>query len=81
MLKLEKKGSLYTASCSTDGTNFKPIGNVDVALKDIKAGMIVCNGVASRMGNMQRNAPQVTQTETPFDVAFDYFRITNSGLK
>lgn len=81
VLKLEKKGSLYTASCSTDGTNFKPVGNVDVALKDIKAGMIVCNGVASRMGNMQRNAPQVTQTETPFDVAFDYFRITNSGLK
>jgi beta-glucosidase len=82
VLKLEKKGSIYTASCSSDGTTFKPVGTADVVLKDIKAGMIVCNGVAPvRMGNFQRNPQQTTQPETPFDVAFDYFRITNSGLK
>jgi len=25
--------------------------------------------------------PQGSQPETPFEVAFDYFRINNSGLK
>jgi len=28
IVKLEKKGTLYMASCSSDGRNFKAIGNL-----------------------------------------------------
>jgi len=83
ILKLVKKGSNYTASCSSDGVEFKPVGSTDIILKDISAGVIVCNGVSAfRMGgNFQRSTPQTTQPESSFDVAFDYFKIMNSGLK
>jgi hypothetical protein len=83
ILKLDKKGTLYTASCSSDGRNFKAIGTADIMLKDVKAGMITCDGVApARMGNfpgMQQQQP--SQTETPFEVAYDYFHIVSKGLK
>jgi beta-glucosidase len=81
-LKFEKKGPVYTASCSSDGKNFKVIGTVKLLLTDIKAGMIVCDGVpmTSRFGNfdmpgMQRPA----EPTTPFEVSYDYFHITNTG--
>ena len=82
ILKLEKKGDLYTAFCSSDGTTFTTIGSANIVLKDIKAGLMVCNGVTpARMGGFPRAMPQNNQPETPFEVSFDYFRITNSGLK
>ena len=82
VLKLEKKGSLYTASCSSDGKNFKTIGTADILLMDVKAGMIVCDGVApARMGGFPGMNQQTNQPQTPFEVAFDYFHITNKGLK
>jgi hypothetical protein len=74
-----KKGNLYIASYSFDGKKFDTIGNTDILLKDIKAGLLVCNGVApSRPGN---NPVVQTDKLQPLEVAFDYFRITNSGLK
>jgi beta-glucosidase-like glycosyl hydrolase len=83
ILKLDKKGTVYTASCSSDGKNFKEVGTSDIMLKDVKAGMIACDGVApARMGNfpgMQQQ--QTSQPETPFEVAYDYFHIVNTGLK
>jgi beta-glucosidase len=82
VLKLEKKGSLYTASCSSDGKNFKTIGSEDIILNNVKAGLIVCDGVApARMGNFPGMQQQTNQPETPFEVAFDYFHIVNKGLK
>lgn len=82
ILKLDKKGSLYTASCSSDGKIFKPIGSADIMLKDVKAGLITCNGVLpARMGNFPGMQQQASQPETPFEVAYDYFRIINKGLK
>src|SRR5690606_27321351 len=41
ILKLEKKGSLYTAYYSLDGEKFDMLGTVDVLLKDIKTGLVV----------------------------------------
>lgn len=80
MLKLVKKGDLYTASCSVDGKEFKPVGTVNVVLKDIQAGLLVCDGVTpARMGGFGRPQAAPAQPEKPFDVAFDYFRILNSG--
>jgi len=82
ILKLVKKGSLYTAYCSSDGLDFKTVGTAEIVLKDIQAGLLVCDGVApARMGGPARNTPPATQPESPFEVAFDYIRITNSGLK
>jgi beta-glucosidase len=84
ILKLERKGAVITGSYSKDGKNFTKIGTANILLNDTKAGMIVCNGVemAGRPG-----MPQMQRAQTPapalsdFEVAFDYFKITNSGLK
>ena len=80
IMRLEKKGSLYTASCSSDGKSFKTIGTADIILKNVKAGMIVCKG-------SDEGIPSYLRTQMPeppqgdFDVSYDYFRITNTGLK
>jgi beta-glucosidase len=80
-LRLIKKGSHYIAFVSADGNDFKQVGEVDVVLKDIKAGLLACEGeLPARMRGFMRQF-QNNQSETPFDVAFDYFHITNSGLK
>ncbi len=81
-LKLEKKGSTYTAYCSSDGQKYEKVGNGDIILKDIQAGMLVCDGVMpARMTRYRRFFQQGQKPETPFDVAFDFFHITNSGIK
>ena len=84
ILRLVKKGSLYTATVSADGKTFKPVGSVEVGLKDIQAGLLVCDGVASaRMGGFGRPAAptQPAPTVSPFVVAFDYVRIVNASSK
>lgn len=81
-LKLEKKGSIYTAFYSLDGTKYEKLGTADILLKDIKSGLIVCDGVITQ--NMKSTFwfdSNITKLDTPFDVSFDYFRIENSGLK
>ena len=81
-LRLDKKGSIYTASVSADGKNFKPVGSANVSLKDVKAGVIVCDGVpVAGRGGFPGMPQQAAQPETPFEVAFDYFHIVNKGLK
>jgi beta-glucosidase len=51
-------------------------------LKDVKAGMITCNGVAATgTGNFPGAQQQTAQPETPFEVAYDYFHIISKGLK
>ncbi|MCK3684709.1 glycoside hydrolase family 3 C-terminal domain-containing protein [Maribellus sp. YY47] len=82
ILKLDKKGSIYTAYYSLDGVNFERLGTADMLLKDIKTGLMVCDGIIT--GYMKSTFwfdSDTTKPETPFDVSFDYFRITNSGLK
>ena len=83
--KLERKGDRYIASCSPDGKNFKPVGKASVLLKDIKAGIIACEGIPDpRMVwfmNMRRNGNQEPAPQTPFEVSVDYFHIKNSGIK
>jgi len=41
ILKLEKKGSLYTAYYSLDGTKYEKLGTADILLKDIKVLLAV----------------------------------------
>lgn len=81
-LRLVKTGSLYEASFSTDGVNFTKLGASNATLKDIKAGLIACDGIITQsMTSTYWFDSDTTKPNTPFDVSFDYFRIKNSGLK
>jgi len=56
-----------------------------IMLKDIKAGVLVCDGVPdarfTRFMNMPGRPQQQTEPQIPFEVSYDYFHITNTGLK
>jgi beta-glucosidase len=81
ILKLEKKGDQYIASCSSDGEKYETVGTADITLKDIRAGLMACKGVVpERMSNFARFMQQ-NEPDTPFEVEFDYFHIVNSGLE
>jgi len=81
ILRLVKKGDLFTASCSANGKEFVPVGTVNTLLKNIQAGLLVCDGVApARMGGFGRAQAAPEQPEKPFEVAIDYFHISNNGL-
>ena len=81
-LKLEKNGSIYTAYYSLDGVKYELLGTANLLLKDIRAGLVVCDGtVAQYMKSTFWFDSDTTKPATPFDVSFDYFRIKNSGLK
>lgn len=77
-LKLEKKGSIYTAYYSLDGKTFELLGTANILLKDIRAGLIVCDGIVTQyMKSTFWFDSDATKPDTPFDVSFDYFRIKN----
>lgn len=80
ILKLEKIGSKYSAFYSLDGQKYEALGTADVLLKDIKAGLIACDGIVTQyMKSTFWFNSDTTKPATPFDVSFDYFRISNSG--
>ncbi|HDR89448.1 MAG TPA: carbohydrate-binding protein [Bacteroidetes bacterium] len=83
VLKLTKKGSIYTAYYSVyNGENFVKLGTVDLLLKDIKAGLMVADGIiANYMKSTFWFDSDTTKPDSPFDVSFDYFRIENSGIE
>jgi beta-glucosidase len=82
ILKLEKNGAVYTAYYSLDGQKFEKLGTANILLKDIRAGLIVCDGVIIQgMKSVYYFNPDTTKPNTPFDVSFDYFHIVNKGLK
>jgi beta-glucosidase len=82
VLKLEKKGDRYTAYYSADGEAFKLLGSDVALLKDVKSGLIACDGVITQsMTSTFYFDSDTTKPDTPFNVSFDYFRISNSGLK
>lgn len=82
ILKLEKKGDTYTAYYSADGEEFKMLGSDETLLKDIRAGLIACDGIITQsMTSTYYFDSDTTKPDTPFNVSFDYFRITNTGIK
>ena len=82
-LRLVKKGDTYTAYYSVDGKKYEKMGTAQAVLKDIRAGVAVCEGVAPVMRRMAGGmAPMDDRmVHTPLRVAFDEFRIVSSGLK
>ncbi|MEO5944990.1 MAG: hypothetical protein ABIP30_12925, partial [Ferruginibacter sp.] len=82
ILKLEKKGSIYNAYYSWDGVKYESLASADIMLKDIRAGIIACDGVVTQsMTSTFYFDKSTNKPDTPFNVSFDYFRIINSGLK
>jgi regulation of enolase protein 1 (concanavalin A-like superfamily) len=83
ILKLTKKGSIYTAYYSVDnGKNFENLGTADLLLKDIRAGLMVADGIISNyMKSTFWFDSDTTKPDTPFDISFDYFRIESNGNK
>jgi beta-glucosidase-like glycosyl hydrolase len=82
ILKLEKSGGNYTAYYSFDGVKYDKLGTASMLLKDIKAGLIVCDGIIIQgMKSTFWFNSDTTKPSKPFDVAFDYFHIENTGLK
>jgi hypothetical protein len=79
-LKLEKNGGLYTAYYAAEGEKFEKLGTATALLMDIKAGLIVCDGIIIQsMKSTFYFNPDTTKPGTPFEVAFDYFHIVNKG--
>jgi len=83
ILKLERNGMTITGSYSRDGKIFTRVGTIDLQLKDARAGLIVCNGseAGRPAGPRMQGTPAPEQQTGDFEVFYDYFRITNSGLK
>ncbi|MCJ7446806.1 MAG: glycoside hydrolase family 3 C-terminal domain-containing protein [Bacteroidales bacterium] len=81
VLKLEKQGSRYTAYYATGGKDFELLGSTDVVLRDIKAGLIACDGGDTPGGDMAALMMGITGVDAnkPFKVYFDYFLIVNAG--
>ncbi len=81
LLRLEKKGSRYTAWYSVGGGDFKLLGTTDVVLKDVRAGLITFNGADQQVSDMvaQMMGLGGSGEEKPFKVRFDYFNIEDTG--
>jgi beta-glucosidase len=80
-LRLEKKGSRYTAWYSTGGGNLELLGSTDVILSNIRAGLIACDGGTAPGSDMVALMMGINAVDAdkPFKVMFDYFNIGNTG--
>ena len=79
-LRLEKDGSIYTAYYSVDGRSWSMAAQTDIALKDIQAGLITCQGAQNMRMGMRPGAAQAAapaQQAAPFKACFDWFHIKN----
>ncbi len=80
VLKLEKKGSIYTAWYATGGKDFELLGSTDVVLRDIKAGLFTCDGADNpNSGLFPQMGLTAADADKPFKVRFDYFHIVNTS--
>lgn len=80
-LRLVKKGCEYTAYYSVDGKKFVEAGKVSTVLKDVKAGLMACDGMMMRFGGFGSGASQQAPETVPVEASFDYFRIRSSASR
>jgi beta-glucosidase len=80
-IRLTKSGSRYTAYYSLNGQEYKQLGSVDATLRDIKVGLIACDGIITQsMTSTFWFDSDTTKPDTPYNVSFDYFHIKSSGI-
>ena len=81
-LRLVKQGDNYTAWYSLDGKKYEKAGSAAAVLKDIRVGVLACEGAMPAMmrGFGGRGGMQLPQA-APLKVAFENFGIVNRGQK
>lgn len=80
-LRLTKEGARYTAFYSTDGSDYQLLGSAEAMLRDVKTGMIACDGIITQsMTSTFWFDSDTTKPNSPFAVSFDYFHIKNRGI-
>ena len=81
-LRLVKQGDNYTAWYSLDGKKYEKAGSAAAVLKDIRVGVLACEGATPAMmrGFGGRGGMQLPQA-APLKVAFENFGIVNRGQK
>lgn len=82
-LRLVKSGTIYTAYWSVDGKKYTLLGTAEASLKNIKAGLMACEGEMPAMMRGfggPRGMFQMPAAST-LKAAFDFFKIQNVGLK
>ncbi len=77
--KLVKKGCVYTAYYSIDGKDYTLLGETEAVLTNTKAGLFVFNG--EEIKNQVLMLPKDSDNESLLEVTFNYFNISNTGLK
>lgn len=78
-LRLVKQQDVYTAYYSTDGAKFERLTSGKSLLKDIKAGLIVCDGIIIQgLKSIFYYDGDTTKPAAPFNASFDYFHISNT---
>ncbi|MBQ0044943.1 MAG: glycoside hydrolase family 3 C-terminal domain-containing protein [Bacteroidales bacterium] len=79
-LRLVKKGVNYTASYSLDGKTYTKLGETEVLLKDILAGVMATDGVRNAAAmRMPRGMTGMNMEDAAsITASFDSFKITNS---
>lgn len=84
-LRLVKDGSKYIAYISVNAKDYVEVGQADVKLCDIQAGVMAVDGVQMAAGRRGGNAggarpgaaPAAQPTVTPLQAMFEWFRITS----
>lgn len=82
-LRLDKQGDTYTAWYSVDGRKYERLGSAVALLKDIRVGVMACEGVMPAMMRGfggSRGGMQLPQA-APLQAAFEDFRIVSRGRK
>ncbi len=80
-LKLEKKGSSYAGSCSIGGNDLELKASAHTVLADIKAGLLTCEGENPRSYLPFPVGMGLGADPEGVEIKYDYFRISNSGVK
>ena len=82
-LRLMKKGDSYTAYYSVDGKKYVLMGTAQAVLKDVRAGVIACEGEMPAMmrGFGGPRGGMLMPTAAPLKVGFTDFKMISSGLK
>jgi beta-xylosidase len=84
-LRLDKEGDTYTAWYSVDGKKFEKMGTAQAMLKDVRVGVIACEGEMSAMmrgfGGGGRRGGMPMPTAEPLKASFSDFKLVSRGRK
>jgi hypothetical protein len=80
-LRLDKQGDSYTAFYSLDGRKYEQMGTATAVLKDVRVGVIACEGEAAAMMRGVARGGAQQPAAAPLKVSFSDFKLVNRGRK